>query len=123
MKKILAISLVAFLASCGGSNDDIDTTSSGLSNGTVAEGSTSPGATTAAESSVFLTSAYQDGAAEIALSELALDKATNEGVRTFAQRMIDVAKAADDVWIGTRSEAVSYILAQSKVAPRTAARG
>jgi hypothetical protein len=44
------------------------------------------------------------------------------GMSVF-QRMIDVAKAADDVWIGTRSEAVSYILAQSQVAPRTAARG
>ena len=44
------------------------------------------------------------------------------GMSVF-QRMIDIAKAADDVWIGTRSEAVSYILAQSKVAPRTAARG
>lgn len=89
MKKILAISLVAFLASCGGSDDDIGSTSSGLSNSTVAEGSAAPGATTAAESSVFLASAYQDGAAEIALSELALDKATNEEVRAFAQRMID----------------------------------
>jgi predicted outer membrane protein len=91
MKKILAISLVAFLASCGGSDDDIASTgtSSGLSNGAVAEGSTSPGATTAAESNVFLATAYQDGAAEVALSELALGKASNEEVRLFAQRMID----------------------------------
>jgi predicted outer membrane protein len=89
MKNILAISLVAFLVSCGGSGDDINSADSGLSNGAVAEGSAVPSATTAAESSAFLASVYQDGAAEIALSQLALDKATNEEVRAFAQRMID----------------------------------
>jgi hypothetical protein len=28
--------------------------------------------------------------------------------------MIEIAKQADDIWIGTRSEAVKYILAQYK---------
>jgi hypothetical protein len=32
--------------------------------------------------------------------------------------MIDIAKQADDIWIGTRSEAVKYILAQQKDAVR-----
>jgi hypothetical protein len=27
------------------------------------------------------------------------------------QRMIEIAKQADDIWIGTRSDAVKYILA------------
>ena len=37
------------------------------------------------------------------------------------QKMIEIAKQADDVWIGTRSEAVKYILAQHKAGgPREA---
>ena len=39
------------------------------------------------------------------------------------QRMIDIAKQADDIWIGTRSEAVKYILAQQSGTPARAARG
>jgi hypothetical protein len=39
------------------------------------------------------------------------------------QRMIDIAKQADDIWIGTRSEAVKYILAQQNGASARAARG
>jgi len=36
------------------------------------------------------------------------------------QRMIEIAKRADDIWIGTRSEAVKQILARFKsVAPRS----
>jgi hypothetical protein len=38
------------------------------------------------------------------------------------QRMIEIAKAAEDIWVGTRSEAVKYILAQQKGEARTAAR-
>jgi hypothetical protein len=37
--------------------------------------------------------------------------------------MIDVAKQADDIWIGTRSEAVKCILAQQTGTPARAARG
>jgi hypothetical protein len=44
------------------------------------------------------------------------------GMSVF-QRMIDVAKQADDIWIGTRSEAVKYILAQQSGTPARAARG
>lgn len=35
------------------------------------------------------------------------------GMSVF-QKMIEVAKAADDIWIGTRSEAVKYILASQR---------
>jgi len=38
------------------------------------------------------------------------------GMSVF-QRMIEIAKGADDIWIGTRSEAVKYILAQHKGRP------
>jgi hypothetical protein len=38
------------------------------------------------------------------------------------QRMIEIAKQADDIWIGTRSEAVKYILAQQQGAVPRAAR-
>jgi hypothetical protein len=38
------------------------------------------------------------------------------------QRMIEIAKQADDIWIGTRSEAVKYILAQRKGDVQRAAR-
>ena len=43
------------------------------------------------------------------------------GMSVF-QRMIEIAKAAEDIWVGTRSEAVKYILAQQKGEARTAAR-
>jgi hypothetical protein len=39
------------------------------------------------------------------------------------QRMIEIAKQADDIWIGTRSEAVRYILANYRGAGRAAAHG
>lgn len=39
--------------------------------------------------SVFLAGAYRDGLAEIQLSQLAVQKATNDDVKRFAQRMID----------------------------------
>ena len=35
------------------------------------------------------------------------------GMAVF-QRMIEIAKAAEDVWVGTRSEAVKHILARYK---------
>ena len=38
----------------------------------------------------------------------------------YFQKMIEIAKAADDIWIGTRSEAVKYILSQHKGAARAA---
>ena len=44
------------------------------------------------------------------------------GMSVF-QRMIEIAKEADDIWIGTRSEAVKYILAQQRGAAARAARG
>jgi peptidoglycan/xylan/chitin deacetylase (PgdA/CDA1 family) len=44
------------------------------------------------------------------------------GMAVF-QRMIEIAKQADDIWIGTRSEAVKYILAQQQGAAPRVARG
>jgi len=82
MKKILAMTFTALLASGAGSTN---------ANGVPSMGSdvTANTSSTAAESRNFLISAYQDGVAEIALSRLALEKAVDDNVKKFAQRMID----------------------------------
>ena len=43
------------------------------------------------------------------------------GMAVF-QKMIEIAKQSDDIWIGTRSEAVRYILAQYKGGAEQGAR-
>ncbi len=82
MKKMLAMTFTALLASGAGSADinDVPSVGSGLTVNT---------SSTAAESRNFLISAYQDGVAEIAVSRLALQKAVDDNVKKFAQRMID----------------------------------
>ncbi len=87
-KKNLSLVLVMLaLAGCGG----------GSGTGNMAGTSAAPAAMlaesgvadAAVNSSQFLMDAYQDGLAEVQLSQLALQKAGNNDVRNFAQRMVD----------------------------------
>ena len=89
MKNLLVISLVAFLASCGGEGSDASGVTRMLANGQTGYGTVPGTSSTVVDSSSFLSAAFQDGTAEIALSQLALQKASDEDVKSYAQRMID----------------------------------
>jgi len=90
MKKILAISLSAFLASCGGSNDSTGVPSLRADGTVVSNGASDTSASDSAlESRAFIMNAFQDSTAEIELSRIALQKASDSDVKKFAQRMID----------------------------------
>jgi len=106
MKKLSLVVLIGSLSACGGSGDGMTGLSSSggagpvllqqATTGTPDAGTTPPAATPASpgvsatdESGAFLAAAYQDGLAEIQLSELAVQRATNEDVRKFAERMIE----------------------------------
>ena len=89
-KKILVVSLSAFLASCGGGSDSSTAASVQADGGAVSAASSgASNSSSGVESSTFLANAYQDNALELALSELAVQKASDSDVRAFAQRMID----------------------------------
>jgi hypothetical protein len=63
---------------------------------------------------------YEEGAARIDPTIHSHVFGRPVGMAVF-QRMIEIAKQADDIWIGTRSEAVKYILARrSGEVPRAA---
>lgn len=58
-----------------------------------------------AEDQEFLTKAIQAGVAEVRLSELALEKAQNEDVRAFAERMVQDHTAANQRLLGLAERA------------------
>jgi len=101
LKKLPLIILIGSLSACGGSDYGLSGVNGAGGTGTVLlqEATVTPPAAPSTpgaagqpapdESSTFLASAYQGGLAEIQMSQLALERATSNGVKEFAQNMID----------------------------------
>ena len=102
MKKLPLIVLIGSLSACGGSDYGMSGVSGagGTGNLLLAETTTStppaaPGAAAPAASNAYLVDLYQHGLAEIQLAQLALQRATNDDVRQYAQRIIEHHTAAN----------------------------
>lgn len=87
-KKLSSIIVILFLAGCGGS-DGTGSMGSVSARTSVAYADSAATPASAIDSAQFLMSTYQDGLSEIQLSRLALQKAANDYVKRFAQRMIN----------------------------------
>ena len=104
MKRLLFV--IALLASCRGENSTTttDTISTSATQTTGTTSTTSTGSTGGGISSLvtkdkeFFIAAAQGSMSEVALGHLANDKATNAGVKNFANRMItDHGRAVEDL--------------------------
>lgn len=116
MKKILAVSSLAFLASCSGGSGNSDKSASPYTRQSVTSTpagtspTTSPTTTSSAvmDSVTFLAAAYQDGLGEIALSQLALQNSSDANVKAFAERMIgDHTQANQEITRLTQAKGIT----------------
>lgn len=87
-KKLSSIIVILSLAGCGGSNGGNGGLGGVAGESVVAQAGSTVTNDNAVDSARFLMDAYRDGLSEIALSQLALQKAANNDVKRFAQRMI-----------------------------------
>lgn len=87
-KRLSSMIVILSLAGCGG-NDGTGSMSSVSGGAAVTYADSAATPASAIDSAQFLMNAYQDGLSEIQLSQLALQKAANDYVKRFAQRMID----------------------------------